>query len=440
MAEDLQLAPWSGELKTVDLLNEADTSSDESSSPASSSGASTQGSIFSWVGPGLLVCLADTDAGCLVVAAQSGAKWRYSLLLLQVVLIPILFLAQELTVRLGVYARKGQTACIRDHFGCFWAWFACSLLVVECICAMTSEMSGVVAVAELWGVQREYATFIAACAMGLTVFLFDYRQIEVIGVTLGLFELTFVFTMVWLHPDPMELLRGAFTLHRDSDYWKMVSANIGAVIMPWMIYFQQSAVVARRLTTRKEFVTERNQTLFGSILTQLVMIGALVTLATADRVSKDLETVRDIVVALEPILGKTLATTLVSLGFMGGSMSAAFVVSLAAAWSICEAMGADEAFSLDQGPTKSLQFYVCFLLVVLVGIGVLLSGVSMISLSICIELLDGLLLPVAVAFLFLLATGEALPPEVRVKGMHKAVVAVVFTLCTVLSLSSAIYG
>jgi len=213
----------------------------------------------------LLVCLADTDAGCLVVAAQSGAKWRYSLLLLQVVLIPILFLAQELTVRLGVYARKGQTACIRDHFGCFWAWFACSLLVVECICAMTSEMSGVVAVAELWGVQREYATFIAACAMGLTVFLFDYRQIEVIGVTLGLFELTFVFTMVWLHPDPMELLRGAFTLHRDSDYWKMVSANIGAVIMPWMIYFQQSAVVARRLTTRKEFVTERNQTLFGSI-------------------------------------------------------------------------------------------------------------------------------------------------------------------------------
>merc|ERR1719436_1237213 len=73
-------------------------------------------SSFSWrlVGPGLLVCLADTDAGCLIVAAQSGYRWGYSLLLLQVVLIPILFAAQELTVRLGVYTQKGHTACIRQ--------------------------------------------------------------------------------------------------------------------------------------------------------------------------------------------------------------------------------------------------------------------------------------------------------------------------------------
>ena len=62
---------------------------------------------FSWkrflavAGPGIVVMLADTDAGSVITAAQSGAQWGYSLLLLQFVLIPILYIVQELTVRLG---------------------------------------------------------------------------------------------------------------------------------------------------------------------------------------------------------------------------------------------------------------------------------------------------------------------------------------------------
>ena len=57
--------------------------------------------------------------------------------------------------------------------------------------------------------------------------------------------------------------------------------------MPWMIYFQQSAVVARRLQTSKAMSEERTGTLLGSVLTQLIMIGALVTLAAAHSINKD---------------------------------------------------------------------------------------------------------------------------------------------------------
>lgn len=53
-------------------------------------------------GPGMVVMLADTDAGSLVTAAQSGAESGYRLLLLQAVMVPILFVVQELTVRLGM--------------------------------------------------------------------------------------------------------------------------------------------------------------------------------------------------------------------------------------------------------------------------------------------------------------------------------------------------
>ena len=46
--------------------------------------------------------LADTDAGSVITAAQSGAQWGYRLLLLQLLLMPILYIVQELTVRLGI--------------------------------------------------------------------------------------------------------------------------------------------------------------------------------------------------------------------------------------------------------------------------------------------------------------------------------------------------
>src|ERR1700733_13969957 len=71
-------------------------------------------------GPGLVVMLADTDAGSVITAAQSGAQWGYRLLLLQGLLIPVLFIVQELTVRLGIVTGKGHGDLIKQHFGKAW--------------------------------------------------------------------------------------------------------------------------------------------------------------------------------------------------------------------------------------------------------------------------------------------------------------------------------
>ena len=61
--------------------------------------------------------LADTDAGSAIVAAQSGAQWGYGMLLLQVLLIPVLCVVQELTVRLGLATHKGHGELIAERFG-----------------------------------------------------------------------------------------------------------------------------------------------------------------------------------------------------------------------------------------------------------------------------------------------------------------------------------
>lgn len=398
---------------------------------------------FRWtwalLGPGIFVCLADTDAGCLITAGQSGAKWGYSLLLLQIVLIPILFAAQELTIRLAVYTQQGHTACIREHFGPYWSWAACVCLLIECTGAMISEMSGVDAVAQLWGADPLAGPLISAGIITSVVLFCSYKQIEIIGIALGLFELTFVLSMFLVKPPLDKVFKGLLTFHTDHEYLMLFASNIGAVIMPWMIYFQQSAVVARGIAAGEELQEERAQTLVGSVLTQLVMIGTLVTMAATSEARADLEGANDFVEALEPTLGNTTAKVFVSLAFVGGSLCAAFIVAITPAWAVCEAMGRNESFSLDRPPSQAPLFYGSFLAVVCLGTAVLLHGVDLVQLNIYIELMDALLLPMALGFLYILAV-KALPDDVRLKGGYQALLGVVFTVVILIGVSCGLYG
>ena len=86
------------------------------------------------------------------------------------------------------------------------------------------------------------------------------------------------------------------------------------------------------------------------------------------------------------------------------------------------------------------MFYGAFLGVVGLGALILMTGVNVIQLNVFIELMDGLLMPMAVGFLYLLATSEMLPPEVRLRGIRKWATAVIFSVCTVISVTTGIYG
>merc|ERR1719316_2419366 len=129
--------------------------------------------------------------------------------------------------------------------------------------------------------------------------------------------------MFILRPSPTDMLNGGLTSFplQNKEFSELIASNIGAVIMPWMIYFQQSAVVARRLRTSEQLECERAHTMFGSFLTQLIMIGTLVTMAAiSPGKSNNLNDVGDIALALAPTLGDSVSKVIVSLGFLGGSI------------------------------------------------------------------------------------------------------------------------
>lgn len=188
-------------------------------------------------GPGLIVMLADTDAGCLITAAQSGAQWGYAMVLPQLLLIPILYAAQEMTVRLGIVTRKGHGELIRENFGKGWAWLSAGTLGISTIGALLTEFIGVAGVGELFGISK-WVTIPAATILLIGIaFCGSYHRVEKIGVLIGLAELAFLVAMFMAKPQPSDFLQGLTTVPwKNSSYLYLVAANVGAVIMPWMIF------------------------------------------------------------------------------------------------------------------------------------------------------------------------------------------------------------
>jgi Mn2+/Fe2+ NRAMP family transporter len=391
-------------------------------------------------GPGIVVMLADTDVGSIITAGQSGVQWGYRLLLLQVLLIPILFMVQELTVRLGIFTGRGHGELIKQTFGRAWAWVSVAGLAIATCGALLTELSGVAGVGELYGLPRYITLPLAAGALLLIVMTGSYRRVERAAIAVGLFEFTF-FGVAWVaHPDLATMAAQSVRIpFADKDYMYLVAANIGAVIMPWMVFYQQSAVADKKL--RPEHLTAaRWDTAIGAIVTQMVMAAVLVAAAAtiaAHHGAASLSTVGDLSAALTPYLGVGFGKLVFGLGIIGAGMVAAIVCSLALAWGLGEVTGYKH--SLEHHPFEARWFYAVYALSVIgaaLAVGV---APNLVSLNVGVQVMNALLLPVVLGFLIALAV-KALPEERRLKGWYFWLVLAVSSLTCLLGVFGGLSG
>jgi Mn2+/Fe2+ NRAMP family transporter len=248
----------------------------------------------------------------------------------------------------------------------------------------------------------------------------SYRRVERIGIAVGLLELLFIPAALLAHPDWSGLARNMAHLPvQNGGYLFLLAANVGAVIMPWMVFYQQGAVVDKHLRGGQQLKVERWDTWLGAIVTQIIMIA--VVLAVAATVGRThpraaLNSIQDIAAALSPAIGVVGAVVFCGLGMAGAGFLAALVVSLAGAWGIGEAFGLNH--SLNMPFRKAKGFYLVYTIAHIGGALVVLSGISLISLTIDIEVMNAVLLPIVLGFLLALEQ-VALPPEQRMRGWYK---------------------
>ncbi|MEE6175453.1 NRAMP family divalent metal transporter [Mycobacterium sp. 050134] len=380
-------------------------------------------------GPGLVVMLADTDAGSLITASQSGAQWGYRMVLPQLILMPILYVVQEITVRLGIVTKRGHGALIRERFGRFWAWVSAFTLFASSIGALLTEFAGVAGVGELFGISRWVSIPVATAALLALALTGSYRRVERIGLVIGAAELAFLVAMVMARPDPAALFEGLKSMPLgDSSYLLLIAANVGAVIMPWMVFYQQGAVVDKHLSVAT-IRQARHDTATGAVLTQLIMIAVVVTVAStigAHHGDAPLNTVGDIANALTPYLGRVGGTVLFGLGMLGAALVAAIVASLAGAWGLSEVFGWKH--TLNERPNRATaKFYITYGLAHVVGAALVLASVDLVNLAVDVEVMNALLLPIVLGLLLALES-RALPDEWRMRGSRKYIA---WALCLV---------
>jgi Mn2+/Fe2+ NRAMP family transporter len=391
-------------------------------------------------GPGLVVMLADTDVGSIITAGQSGVQWGYRLLGAQFILMPILYIVQELTVRLGIFTGRGHGELIRDSFGPKWAWLSAAGLSVATIGALLTEFSGVAGIGDLYGVPHFVSLPLAVAALLAVVLTGSYRRVERVAIIIGLFEFAFFFVAYAARPDITQMaVQSVHVPVFNFSYEYLVAANIGAVIMPWMVFYQQSAVADKKLTPA-HYTYAKWDTAVGAVVTQLVMAAILIAAAAsilphAPRAA--LNTVGQMSQAMTPYLGAQIGRAVFGLGVIGAGMVAAIVASLALAWGLGEVAGYKR--SLEHKPLQAKWFYLVYALCVIGGATLVGLAPNLITLNVAVQVMNALLLPLVLGFLVRLAL-VALPPAHRLQGGYKWVVIVVCVITCAFGVLGGIGG
>jgi NRAMP (natural resistance-associated macrophage protein)-like metal ion transporter len=392
------------------------------------------------IGPGLVVMLADTDAGSVITAAQSGAQWGYKLLLLQVILVPILYIVQELTVRLGIVTGQGHGELIAQRFGHGWAWLSVATLALSCLGALLTELSGMAGVGLLFGIPRWITMLVLVSGLITMVWTASYAGVERVALGVGAFEFAFLVVAFRTHQALGPLL--AQSLHipfHDPGYIYLAAANVGAVIMPWMVFYQQSAIVDKKLRTTHLKIA-RIDTAIGAVVTQLIMGAVLVvTAATIGRTAPHtpLNTVQEIADALTPFLGQQTGRLLFALGMSGAALVATIVVSLTAARGVGEVMGFKH--SLEHHPREAPWFYGIYTALLVLGGIIVASNINLVTLGVAMEVMNAVLLPIVLGFLYLLAR-HALSGPLRLQGPYAGFVLTVIIITAGFGLYAALNG
>jgi len=282
-------------------------------------------------GPAWIVMIADVDAPSILTAAIVGATYSYGLIWFFLVLIVPLFVIQEASGRVGMTTGKGLGEAIRENYSRRVAALASLPMAVVSVVSYIAEYAGIAVGMEIIGVPPFVSVPIAYVAyVGVVVrrrYLTTERALLIVSAVL---IVSYAGSL---------LARGlvssnSFYFSASPGYLFLLAASAGAVVMPFMLFYQASAT-AEKKTTR--LWAMRTETLVGAVASELGMI--VVAMATSG-LSTSLNFVdpKALALALSSLAG-AYAPYVFAVGLVAAAFLALVVISLGSSWAIVDTMG-----------------------------------------------------------------------------------------------------
>jgi Mn2+/Fe2+ NRAMP family transporter len=388
------------------------------------------------LGPGLIAASAGNDAGGIVTYASAGAQFRYRTLFLMVAITVALVIVQEMAARLGAFTGQGLMSLIREEFSLRVASFAVVCLVVANVGLVVAEFAGIAAALELFGVSRYLSVPITALVIWGAVVYGTYRYAERVFLALSLVFFAYPVAAILAHPRWHAVVSQTVLPHFPASqaFLLLAVALVGTTITPYMQLYQ-SAAVADKGIGPEEYPLERVDTVSGSVFSNLIAMAIIVATGAAIGGSGVLQSARSAAAALRPVAGSG-AVDLFAVGLLGASALAAAVVPLSTAYALAEAVGAERSVSRRFSEAK--VFLGLFTGQVVIGAVLALSPGNLFQLLIGTQVLNGLITPIILAFILILANRRSLLGAAANGPVFRAVAFV--CICAVGTLSVVVFA
>jgi len=357
-------------------------------------------------GPGIIVMVADNDAGGITTYAATGAKFGYSLLWFLILLGPIAFFIQEMTVRLGAVTKRGHAESIFHGFGPFWGWFSLVDLILVDWLTLITEFIGMTAALSIFHVPPLATVLFVILIMGTMIVRGNYWTWEKIALFFCAVNLVYIPCAFIVRPSLSSILSNGLIPHIPAggitnSFFFFLMANIGTTIAPWMVFFQQSAVVDKGIQ-EKDILWARIDTFLGSMFTVIVAAFCIIVTGTLLR-GVD---IRDAAEAAVQLMGiNKYLGTLLAIGLFDAGLLGAICISLASSWAFGEVFG--WAHSLNSRIREAQWFYAFYFFALLsAGAVVLIPGAPLVLITLFVQVIAVTLLPASLVFLILMLNNE----------------------------------
>ena len=378
--------------------------------------------VLAAMGPGIITAMAGNDAGGISTYSTAGASFGFATLWVIPIMCVLLIVVETTAGRMGAVTGKGFAALIRERFGIRLTALAMLALLIGNVCTTFSEFAGIASGMEMFGVPKLFSVPVAAVAVWLLVVGGSYKRVQNVFLMLSLVFVTYVIAAFLAEPNWDEAARSTVipALVNDSNFISLVIAMIGTTIAPWMMFYTQSNVVEKGLTTDDLF-SQRVDAVSGTVAACLVAWFIIVTTGSVlfpQGISID--SAADAAAALAPFAGE-YAEALFAIGLVAASFLAACVLPLTTAFVICEAFGWEAGVSLswEEAPVfKSIfTFVISFSAAV-----VLIPNINLLGVMLTAQFINGIILPILLCFMAIISSDKRIMGVYRSKPLTKTLI------------------
>ncbi|MGW2858811.1 NRAMP family divalent metal transporter [Streptomyces sp. NPDC001205] len=401
--------------------------------------------LLAIVGPGLIVMVGDNDAGAFATYGQAGQNYGTSLLWTLLLLIPVLYVNQEMVLRLGAVTGVGHARLILERFGKFWGAFSVIDLFLLNALTLVTEFIGITLAAGYLGLPKVASVVLAAAVIIASAFTGSFRRFERIAIFLCAGSLLLVPLYFMIHPASSQMAHDFVVPTMPGGSGELATVMlliigiVGTTVAPWQLFFQQSYVIDKRITPR--FMKYEKADLWIGIAIVVIGAAAIMGMAAAAFAGThgfgNFDDTAGVAAGIKAHAGR-VAGVLFAVALLDASIIGAFAVSLSTAYAIGDVFGMNH--SLHRGLKGAKGFYAVYAALVAVAATiVLIPGSPLGLLTQGVQTLAGVLLPSASVFLLLLCNDKAvLGPWVngpKTNAFTAVVVGVLVMLSVILTAS-----